>query len=94
MRIRDASADFSAGDPTSRFPLPDIDVVAAAWSDRPPAGEFPPRPDTAKAFSGAMLALGIALLLVVPLGGALFLVAGGLGIAISSEGLPSSPADR
>jgi hypothetical protein len=94
MRIRDASADFSSGDPTSRFPLPDIDVVAAAWSDRPPAGEFPPRPDRANAFSGVMLALGVALLLVVPLGGALFLVAGGLGLVISSEVQPSSSPDR
>ena len=94
MRIRDASADFSSGDPTRRFPLPDIDVVAAAWSDRPPANEFPPRPDAAKAFSGAMLALGLALLLVIPLGGALFLVAGGLGLAISSEVQPSSATDR
>ncbi|HET9444040.1 MAG TPA: hypothetical protein VFO65_11995 [Acidimicrobiales bacterium] len=39
----------------------------------------------AKIVSAAMLALGLALLLVLPLGGVLFLVAGGLGLAIASE---------
>jgi hypothetical protein len=93
MRKRAASAGFSAGDPP-RWPLPDTDVVATAWSDRPPSIEAPDRPDKAKALSAAMLAIGLALLVFVPLGGALFLVAGGLGLAISSEVLPSSPTDR
>jgi hypothetical protein len=35
--------------------------------------------------SAAMLVLGAALLLFVPLGGALLLVSGGLGLAISWE---------
>jgi hypothetical protein len=41
-----------------------------------------------------MLAIGAALFLFVPLGGALFLVAGGLGLAISSEVQPSSSIDQ
>jgi hypothetical protein len=94
MRNRDASAGSSSVDPTRALTLPDTDVVAAAWSNRPPAGEFPPRPDKAKAFSGAMLAIGFALFLFVPLGGALFLVAGGLGLTISSEVQPSSATDQ
>jgi hypothetical protein len=92
MRDREPSADASPADPISRFALPDTDVVAAAWSDRPPSEAHPPRPDQAKAISRAMLALGVALLMFVPLGGALFLVAGGLGLAISSQ--PSSPLDQ
>ena len=96
MRDRDASGE-SSGIPTgSTFPLPDADLVAAAWSDPPVAGVFPSRPDKAKALSGAMLAIGVALLLIVPLGGALFLVAGGLGLAIAAEtpvsGSPSQPS--
>lgn len=93
MRKRDASAGSPAGDP-ARWLLPDTDVVATAWSDRPPSAEVPDRPDKAKALSAAMLAIGVALLVFVPLGGALFLVAGGLGLVLSSELLPSSPADR
>ena len=92
MRDRDPSAGSSSVDPTSRLPLHDPGVVAAAWADRPPTEALPPRPDQAKAISRAMLALGAALLLVVPLGGALFLVAGGLGLAISAQ--PSSSTDR
>jgi hypothetical protein len=91
MRDRDRSADSSSVDP-SRLALPGPDVVAAAWADRPPTEALPPRPDQAKAISRAMLALGAVLLLFVPLGGALLLVAGGLGLTISSE--PSSSTDR
>ena len=90
MRKRDASASPPAGDP-HRLLLPNTDVVATAWSDRPPAVEVPDRPDKAKALSAAMLAIGIALLVFVPLGGALFLVAGGLGLLLSSEAQPPSP---
>ena len=93
MRKRAATAGSPAGDP-ARLLLPHTDVVASAWSDRPPSVEVPDRPDKAKALSAAMLAIGIALLVFVPLGGALFLVAGGLGLAISCEVRPSSPADR
>ena len=92
MGDRHRPAGSSSVDPTSRLRLPDTDVVAAAWADRPPSDALPPRPAQAKAVSGAMLALGAALLMVVPLGGALFLVAGGLGLAISSE--PSPSTDR
>jgi hypothetical protein len=85
MRDHEVPPERSAVDPTGRFPLPDADAVTAAWSDHPSSGEFPPRRDKAKTLSRAMLVLGVALLLVVPLGGALFLVAGGLGLAISSD---------
>jgi hypothetical protein len=44
----------------------------------------------AKAMSGAMLALGFGLLLFIPLGAALLLVAGGLGLTIALE----SPTDQ
>ena len=91
MRDRGPAGSPSV-DSMARLPLPDTDVVAAAWADRPPAETTPLRPDQAKAISGAMLALGAALLLVVPLGGALFLTAGGLGLVISSQ--PSSSTDR
>jgi hypothetical protein len=95
------SVEPSPVSPVSSFPLPDAGGVTAAWSDPPPASQFPPRLDKAKTVSGVMLALGAALMLFVPLGGALFLVAGGLGLAISSEAPaggsapPSlSPTDR
>lgn len=90
MRDHGASVESSAGSPGSRFPLADADFVTAAWSDTSPAGVFPQRPDKAKTVSAAMLLLGVALLLFVPLGGALLLVTGGLGLAISSE----PPMDR
>jgi hypothetical protein len=92
MRDRGPSAGSPSVDSLSWLPLPDTDVVAAAWADRPPDEAIPLRPDQAKAVSGAMLALGVAMLLLVPLGGALFLAAGGLGLAISSQ--PSSSTDR
>jgi hypothetical protein len=96
MRDRDASVESSGTLASSAFPLPDAELVTAAWSDRPPAGVFPSRPDKAKTVSGAMLAIGAALLLFVPVGGVLFLVAGGLGLAIASEasvsGSPSQPS--
>jgi hypothetical protein len=67
-----------------------------AWVDPPSAGEFPPRPDKAKTVSGAMVALGALFLFFVPLGGALFLLAGVLGLTFSPEapagGLPSAPS--
>jgi hypothetical protein len=56
---------------------------------------FPPHPDKAKTMSVAALLLGAALLMFVPLGGALLLVTGGLGLAISSEaGMASSSTDH
>jgi hypothetical protein len=74
------------------FPLPDADMVTAVWADRPPGGwspGHPDRPDKAKSLSRGMLALGAGLLLFVPVGGALFLAAGVLGLAIASEAPPS-----
>jgi hypothetical protein len=59
-------------------------MVYTAWTEPSGAG-FPSRPDKAKSMSAAMLALGVALLLFVPVGGVFFLIAGGLGLAIASE---------
>ena len=78
--------------PSSPWPLPNAELVNAAWSSTPD-GVFPTRPDKAKAVSGAMMALGTALLLFVPLGGALLVAAGGLGFIISSE-TPLGGPDR
>lgn len=54
-----------------------------------PASPNPPfeLPDAglAKRVSGAMLALGAALLFFVPVGGVYFLLAGGLGLTIALE---------
>jgi hypothetical protein len=79
------SIESSPSDPGPRFLLPDADAVAAAWSNRSPEAVLPPRPDKATTMSLALLLLGVALLLFVPLGGALLLVTGGLGLAIASE---------
>jgi hypothetical protein len=74
--------------------LPDADQVAIAWTDLSEGG-VPLRPDKAKSLSGVMLALGAALLLFVPVSGVFFLVAGGLGLAISSGApQPSSPTNQ
>ena len=83
--MRDPSASVEFAPPSSTFPLPDAGRVTAAWPDLTAGGAFAVRPDKAKSVSRAMLALGAGLLLFVPLGGALFLTAGVLGLAISSE---------
>ena len=85
MRNPRASVQSPPATPSSTFALPDADVVHAAWIDRPPGDAFPSRPDKAKSVSAAMLALGVALMLFVPVGGVFFLLAGGLGLAIASE---------
>jgi len=85
MRDPSASVESPPASPSSTFALPDADLVHAAWTDPPPGGGFPSRPDKAKSVSAAMLALGVALLLFVPVGGVFFLLAGGLGLAIASE---------
>ena len=97
--MRDPSASVEsrpASPPSSTFRLPDADLVTAAWTDPPPGGGFPTRSDKAKRVSGAMLALGVALLAFVPVGGVLFLIAGGLGLAIAAEapagGSPTPPS--
>ena len=85
MRDSSPSVESPPASPSSTFALPDADLVHAAWTD-PPAGDgFPTRPDKAKSVSRAMLALGVALLLFVPVGGVCLLLAGGLGLAIASE---------
>ena len=97
MRDHDAPAESSVVSSKGSSPLPSAEVFAAAWSERPPEGAVPEHPEKAKAMSAAMLALGAALLLFVPLGGALLLVSGGLGLAISWESpiggltIPSQP---
>lgn len=94
--MRDPNASFEPPpvSPSSSFPLPGADLVSAAWSNPQPGAGFPTRSDKAKTVSGAMLAIGVALLVFVPLGGALFLVAGGLGLTIASEAPDSPTADR
>ena len=84
MRDPSASVESPPASPSSTFALPEADLVHAAWTDPPPGG-VPTRPDKAKSVSAAMLALGVALLLFVPVGGVCFLLAGGLGLAIASE---------
>ena len=85
MRDPSASLESPPASPSSTFALPDADMVYAAWTDPPPGGGFPSRPDKAKSVSAVMLALGGALLLVVPVGGVFFLIAGGLGLVIATE---------
>jgi hypothetical protein len=84
--MRDPSAAFDPpSQPSTTFTLPNADLVRAAWTDPPPGGGFPSRPDKAKSVSAAMLALGVALLLLVPVAGVFFLIAGGVGLVIASE---------
>ena len=88
MRDPTGSVESRVAGPASSFRLPDADVVTAAWADRPPRGWLPgrpDRPDKATSLSRAMLALGAALLVFVPVAGALFVAAGVLGLAIASE---------
>ena len=63
--------------------LPDAEMVVLAWTDSP-THESPSRPDMAKTLSAAMLVLGLALLLFVPISGVFFLVAGGLGLTLAA----------
>lgn len=87
MRDHGASAESSAVSLGGGFPLPGADTVAKAWSERPLDGvQIPEHPEKASTISAAMLVLGAALLLFVPLGGALLIVSGGIGLAISWEG--------
>ena len=69
--------------------LPDAETVVIAWTDTL-TREVPSRPDKAKSLSGAMLALGVVLLLFVPISGVFFLVAGGLGLTMTSAASPGS----
>jgi hypothetical protein len=90
MRAHRASVESPAAPPGGALPLPDADLVSAAWLDHPAAAGLPPRSDMAKSVSLAMLALGVALLLFAPLGAVFLLVAGGLGLTIASEAPPSA----
>jgi hypothetical protein len=85
--MRDPSAFLESPPPSpdSTFALPDAEMVYAAWTEPPPGAGFAARPDKAKRMSAAMLVLGVALLLFVPVGGVFFLLAGGLGLVIASE---------
>ena len=85
MRESSASFELPPATPSSTFALPNADTVYSAWADRPPGDGFPSRPDKAKSVSAAMLALGVALLLFVPVAAVFFLLAGGLGLVIASE---------
>ena len=91
-----ASIESSPASPGSRLALPDTDLVIAAWADPPPGSALPARPDKAKSVCGVMLALGAALLVFVPVGGVLFRIAGGLGLAIASEAnaVPTAPTNK
>jgi len=80
-----ASVESAPASPNNTFALPDADLVYAAWTDPPPGDGFPSRLDKAKSVSAAMLALGVALLMFVPVGAVFFLIAGGLGLVIASE---------
>ena len=87
MRDDGASAESSAVSLGAGFPLPGADTVAKAWSERPAEDVvMPEHPEKASTISAAMLALGAALLLFVPIGGALLIISGGIGLAISWEG--------
>jgi hypothetical protein len=91
MRAPSTSVESLAAPSGGTFALPDVDLVSAAWIDYPATAGFPTRPDIAKSVSRAMMALGIILLLFVPLGAAFLLLAGVLGLSIASEG-PASAA--
>lgn len=94
MRDQDASLEPSTG--SLNLSLPSADAVAAAWPDRWRGDAVPEHPEKAKVVSAAMLVLGAALLLFVPLGGALLMVGGGLGLAICWDlpmgGLAAAPS--
>ena len=85
--MRDPSASFESPPttPSSTFALPNADMVYSAWTGQPTGEGFPSRPDKAKSMSAAMLALGVALLLFVPVAAVFFLLAGALGLVIASE---------
>ena len=85
MRDPSASHESLPATPSGTFSLPNADTVYAAWTDSPRGAEVPLRPDKAKTVSVAMLALGVILMLFIPVGGVFFLLAGGLGLVIASE---------
>jgi hypothetical protein len=85
MRDPSASHESLPATPSGTFALPNADTVYAAWTDPPRGAEVPLRPDKAKTVSVAMLALGVILMLFIPVGGVFFLLAGGLGLVIASE---------
>ena len=90
MRVRRASVESPTAPSGRTLALPDADTVSAAWIDYPAAAGFPTRPDLAKSVSGAMLALGVGLLLFAPLVAVFLLLAGVLGLTLASEAVSGS----
>lgn len=83
--MQDRDARIETGRVPLTGPVPSrTAIIDGSWPPAP-EGAFPTHPDKAKAVSGAMVALGATLLLFVPLGGALLVAAGGLGLVISLE---------
>jgi hypothetical protein len=76
--------EFAPPEPVSVPPAAEVGSYdAGVRSETSPVAGAPP--GAGKSISVAMLLLGVGLLWPVPLGGALFLVAGGFGLAISNE---------
>ena len=78
-----------AGDDS--FLLLDAHFVAAVWADTSPAGVMPQHRAKAKSVSVVLLLLGVPLLWLVPLGGALLLATASLGLTIAWEVRPGGP---
>lgn len=70
---------------SQRCSRPWLRVQTATLDTRGSAHVIADRADMAKIVSVAMLFIGLALLWSVPLGGALFLAAAGLGLTTTSE---------
>lgn len=90
MRELSTSVESPSASPSSPLAVPDADSIAVAWTD-PSGGASPCRSDKAKSLSAAMLTLGVALLLFVPVSAVFLLVAGGLGLTIAF-GAPRPPS--
>ena len=91
MRDQGAPVESTAGNPSRGLPLFDADFLKATWYDPSTAGVSAPRQDKATTIAAAMLVLGAVLLFFVPLGGALLLVTGSLGLAVSVEASMDGP---
>ena len=92
MQVAGVSPDPSAVGPRNRIPsfgaLLAAPEPAAGPETVPPVTVVPRSPGAAKGFSLAMLLLGVALLWLVPLGGALLLATAGVCLALSWEAEP------
>ena len=86
MRVKHGESGESAPPEPESIPPPARAAFdAGVRSESAPVGVALQFPAAGKRISAAMSLLGVALLWPVPLAGALLLVAGGLGLAISSE---------